>query len=221
MPDDSMQDWTPKVFGLIPLGLFVDSTRLTATEGRLLDNLARDRGLRGLETFRDIKDEAFAVSEQRVPTTTTIPPGVEAQIAALPPEQQDVARALYPTNDGHTDAFRHAYWSARLTAEFGVGWAEQFTVAHEGVPGNPGIREAMDLYNNEVGRDIAVANPDASPAELADLIEQALNDGRLVVIDQSGHLAWSNAVARGNHGMTPSDTAPGVMAQPDGSASAH
>ena len=38
------------------------------------------------------------------------------------------------------------------------------------LPGNSADREAMDLYNNEVGRQIALAHPDASRQELADLV---------------------------------------------------
>lgn len=41
------------------------------------------------------------------------------------------------------------------------------------IPGNETAREAIDLYNNEVGRKIAVANPDASREEFADLVAEA------------------------------------------------
>lgn len=46
----------------------------------------------------------------------------------------------------------------------------------------------MDLYNNEVGRKIAAANPNATDKELADLVEKALKDGKLLVIDSAGNL---------------------------------
>ena len=115
----------------------------------------------------------------------------------LPADDQDDVRDSWPTNGGHTDAFRHAYWNARLTSEFGAEWTTQFATAHEG--NNPGnsTREAMDLYNNQIGRQIAINNPDASPAELADLVKKALDNGDLVVVNSQGHLDWSNKVAVG------------------------
>jgi hypothetical protein len=53
----------------------------------------------------------------------------------------------------------------------------------------------MDLYNNEVGRQIAIDNPDASPEELADLVEEAVNNGDTVVIPEGGGLDYSDQVA--------------------------
>ncbi|MEO9328556.1 DUF6973 domain-containing protein [Gordonia aurantiaca] len=94
--------------------------------------------------------------------------------------------------DGHGDAFRHAYWNALMTERFGEEWTERFTNAHEGLGGNPAHREAMDLYNNEVGRRIATANPDASPDELAVLVDKAVDEGRTLVLDENGEIQWSN-----------------------------
>lgn len=219
--DDRMEDWSPSLFGAIPLGGLGGTRNLTVTEGNLLDNLTRDKGLLGLREFSNIADQAFEVSEARVPPSTTIPPAAERQIAAMPAEMQDIARRSYPLNDGHTDAFRHAYWNATMTAEFGENWTKQFATAHEGVPGNYAAREAMDLYNNEVGRRIAVENPSASRAELADKVLEALNNGELVVVDRNGRLAWSDDVARGQHGVSPLTVAPGAIQTPAGNASAN
>ena len=219
--DDKTISWSPSLFGAIPLGGLGGTRTMTATEGRLLDNLTRDRGLVGLNTFKGIADAAFSVSEARVPPPTTIPPAAQRQIAALPADQRAQATAAYPKNDGHTDAFRHAYWNARLTAEFGESWTRQFTTAHEGLPGNGAVREAMDLYNNEVGRRIAVEHPGASPDQLADLVKAALDNGDLVVVGANGHLAASNDVPRGQHGMADPAVAPGVIGTPAGDASAN
>ncbi|ATY32166.1 DUF6973 domain-containing protein [Sphingomonas psychrotolerans] len=221
VPDDKVIEWSPSLFGFIPLGGLGGTRTITQTEGKLLDNLTRDRGLVGLNDFKNIADEAFTVSEQRVPAPGRIPVEAQRQIDALPPEDQALAARAYPKNDGHTDAFRHAYWNARLTAEFGENWTKEFTTAHEGLPGNGAVREAMDLYNNEVGRRIAVENPNASPAELADLVQKALDHGELMVVDRSGHLAPSDDVARGQHGMADPTPANGVMNTPKGDASAN
>lgn len=94
--------------------------------------------------------------------------------------------------DGHADAFRHAYWNAMMTQRYGEEWARDFATAHERNPTSHHVPVAMDLHNNEVGRSIARANPDASPEELANLVEQAVKDGKMVVIDKNDTLVSSN-----------------------------
>lgn len=186
MAEDSMVDWSPKLGGLLPLP--VGSHRLTATEGRMLDNLTVQRGLLGLNEFRGIQEQALSVA------STRIGDGIV---------------------DGHGDAFRHAFWSARLTQAFGAEWARAFTSAHEANPGNTAGAEAMDLHNNSVGIRIGQANPGASEAELSHLIEAALNDGEMVVINRAGNLAWSDDVARGATGRDRLAPMSGGQALPD------
>lgn len=185
--DDRMIDWEPSF-----VGWFVDSVRMTATEGRLLDRLQSQHGLVGLNEFKGVRDDAFAESQSRYQ-------GAGAE-------------------DGHQDAFRHAYWNARLASEFGQDFATQFATAHEGVPGNPSDREAMDLYNNEVGRRIAAENPGASPQQLADLVQRAAENGELLVIDGSGRLAWSDQVPVGATGSADGQPAGGGQPLPAGDA---
>lgn len=103
-------------------------------------------------------------------------------------------------NDGHADAFRHAYWNARMTQEFGEEWTADYAVAHERIEGNPADRAAMDLHNNEIGREIGRANPDASPEELQQLVEQAVRDGQMVVVPPGGGLDYSDMVEPGETG---------------------
>jgi hypothetical protein len=218
---EATKDWSPKLFGAIPIGEIGGKRELTITEGKLLDNLTRDRGIFGLQKFQAIHDDALATSKSRSAPPTAIPANVEAQIQKLPADDQDDVRAAWPTNDGHTDAFRHAYANARLTSEFGLEWTTQLTTAHEG--NNPGssTREAMDLYNNQIGRQIAINNPNASPSELADLVKKALDNGDLVVVNSKGHLDWSNKVAVGHHGISIQlDNIPNAINTPAGSASA-
>ena len=172
------------------------------TSTTLINALIAERGVPGLQKFMSIYNEAFATSTNRNRAPTQIPANVEARIQSLPEAtQQHEARGAWPLNDGHIDAFRHAYCTARLTCEFGGTWAEQFATAHEGNdPGNSKTG-GMDLHNNHVGCRIALANPGASPAQLADLVKNALERGELVVIDRSGELNWSNQVAIGHHGV--------------------
>lgn len=137
-----------------PLRLVVDQRTVTEKEAELLNGL----GPLEMDAFKDIHDDAF--------------------------EEADARFESADRNDDQNDAFRHAYWNALMVKEYGAEWAEDYATAHEQLPGNPGPREAMDLYNNEVGRNIAVANPDASAEELANLIEAAVKNGDTVVVGQ-------------------------------------
>jgi len=207
--EDKVAEWSPKAFGAIPVP-FTPSRELTVTEGKLLDELTWGRGFAGLSTFKSIAESAFARSEKEYPAPSPVPGWVPAGR-----EREWVG------NDGHRDAFRHCFWNARLTKEFGQKWTQQFTTAHEALPGNTASREAMDLYNNEVGRQIAKDNPKASVDELAALVKKAVDDGKLIVIDRGGKLAWSNAVAVWDHGLAPAGSRPGKIAVPAGDASVY
>ncbi|WP_433676371.1 DUF6973 domain-containing protein [Microbacterium gorillae] len=154
-----------------PLSLATEPRTMTQTEADMLDRL----GLYWLFQLNDIQNEAFTEADSRYVTDDR--------------------------NDDHNDAFRHAYWNARMADLMGEDWAAEFATAHEGSPDNIySAREAMDLYNNEVGRSIAVAHPDASPDELADLVSEAVEDGRLIVIDEDGNLRWSDQRPVGSPG---------------------
>ena len=103
----------------------------------------------------------------------------------------NVTADLFPNlpnqHNDPADAFRHAYWNMLLTQEFGSDFARSFTNAHEtGFSYIPNREEAfMDLYNNGVGRDIALLNPRANDDETQDLIMEALYQGDLYVWDGS------------------------------------
>jgi hypothetical protein len=230
VPTEKMKEWSPKVFGWIPTGGIFGSRQLTVTEGKLLDNLTRDRGVLGLKRFEKISNEALETAGKRFPPSATLPAhiktSIEAEVAKLPKADQAAKRAElteqklgeWMGQDGHMDAFRHALWNARLTSEFGASWTKQFTTAHEGSNVGSSTREAMDLYNNEVGRKIATDNPKASAKELEALVKQALDDGKLVVIDRNGHLAWSNTVALNDHGLSVKLDGQPVIPTPKGDA---
>ncbi len=90
-------------------------------------------------------------------------------------------------HNGEGDAFRHALWSALMTQHGGIAKAHDFGNAHEEDPGQPAIEKEMDLQNNRVGREIALSNPNSTPAQLEDLIKQAVRDGSLKFYDQSNN----------------------------------
>ena len=175
-----------------PLNLFTDAKKITATEGRMLDKL----GAFQLKDFKDIHDQAFDKADEVFPST--------------PDAEQ---------NDDHNDAYRHALWSAKLAKRFGPDWAEDYTTAHERLPENPAVREAMDLHNNGVGIQVVRDNPNASDEEIAEKIKEAVENGDTVVVNKQGNLEWSDRVPRGETGHPSNEELPGKdPGEPDKSA---
>ena len=156
----------------LPFSLVVTPELITRTEADLLATLWPHE-LRDLQRLRD---HASAEGQLRYPE-----PNLDRQ------------------QDGHQDAFRHGYASALMVRRFGLEFARKLTTAHEGVR-NPAQREAMDLYNNEIGRRIASENADAEAPELADRVRQALERGDLVIVDRDNALAFSDRVPLHGHG---------------------
>lgn len=167
---------------------------MTQEEANALIDLAKTPpdGPLNLFTFYAIQDEATEVANTAFPD--------------LDRKQND--RSL---SDGHSDAFRHMYWNARMTQEFGPEWTSTFASAHEMIGSNPAAREAMDLYNNELGRTIGSQNMDASPEELQQKVLQAINNNEAVVIQDTpdgGQLAFSNSVVPGTNTILPGADVP-------------
>lgn len=186
---DGAFDWEPAW----PLSIGTDPKHVTATEARMLENLSP-------AALWDLNQTKKAAEEEA--------------IERFPPP-----RSPEDTADNHTDAFRHAYWNALMTQRFGEEWTRDFATAHERLPNNPATAEAMDLHNNEVGRNIASANPDATPAQLADFVEQAVRGGDTVVVAPNSDgekLAWSDTVKEGEAGYTSKSTVPGQAPTPTG-----
>ncbi|WP_034273395.1 DUF6973 domain-containing protein [Haloechinothrix halophila] len=172
-PDpDGMTEWPDGVTGWAWEQLGNDKNQVTATEAEILDELQLHEGILGVKELADIRQDALHRGE-----TVFDGEGI---------------------TDGHSDAFRHAYWNARMAQRFGDEWAAEFATAHERNPESHATPVAMDLHNNEVGRRIAAENPDASPEELVGLIEQAVRDGEMVVIDNEGTVAPSDQVQHGD-----------------------
>lgn len=143
-----------------------------------------------------IGEKTVTVSEAKL-LAQVGPKGIY-DIYQIQQEAEEQARLRFPgedEHDNHHDAFRHAYANALLTERFGEEYAAAYATAHERVPDNPSVVEAMDLYNNEVGRSIAAANPDAGPEQLADMVEQAVDNGDTVVVRTDGQgLEWTDRI---------------------------
>jgi hypothetical protein len=193
--EDEMVEYHPALGPLTFIRSPFHSYSMTETEAGLLDQLGSQRGVSGLLEFNDIKETAFDTADERFP---------------------DQGR-----EDGHNDAFRHAYWNALMTSHLGEGFATSFGTAHEGVEGNPADREAMDLFNNELGRRIATEHPDASDEELADLIFDAIDRGEAMVIDANGELVYSDQVDPGQTGRADDPVQNGGNQPPEWTTSAN
>lgn len=162
---------------------------LTFGEYQLLIELGATQGPGAVMDFFDMKEAAEEEAIRRFP-----PPAPDA------------------TSDNRTDAFRHTYWNALMTQRFGEEWTRKFATAHERRPGEPAPREAMDLYNNEIGRQIGMTNPNASSEELADLVQATVDNGDTVIVTKDGAgVTWSNdpSLPKGEFGGNPEGQAPG------------
>jgi hypothetical protein len=90
--------------------------------------------------------------------------------------------------NGKGNAFKHALWSAVLSAEIDEKAAKRLTDGHEDWVGNPANEKAMDLHNNKSGIAIGrrlrgrkrAAIEDAVTAELLAGGLRYLKDGKLV-----------------------------------------
>ncbi len=102
--------------------------------------------------------------------------------------------------DGQQDAFRHAFWNALNEIDVGVEDAVEFATLHEkSNQAKDPVACQMDLYNNEIGRNIAdkyiesVGGKGSLPSNwedvVDDLVEKAVTDGKLKIIkmDSGGH----------------------------------
>ncbi|MTI09097.1 DUF6973 domain-containing protein [Curvivirga aplysinae] len=69
-------------------------------------------------------------------------------------------------NEG--DAFRHALWSYLSTLDVGYEEAKNFLDAHEITSTNSDNERMMDLFNNEIGRRLALdpRNTERDPVEV-------------------------------------------------------
>lgn len=188
-----MIEWKPSgLNGFVAwvAGREVEPQPMTHHEGEMLDACPPDQ----LYIFEKIKDKAWAEANAR------IAPSADGG-----------------GNNDHNDAFRHSYWSALQTRSRGSSWAEEYTTAHERIASNEPEREAMDLYNNEVGRRIANENPFVTGDELAQKIQDAVEEGEMLVIGPEGKLYWSDEVALESAGQDPAHTTPAPGHDPESS----
>ncbi len=113
-------------------------------------------------------------------------------------------------NGGQLDAFKHSYWIARLTLKIGVKPSLKLGIAHEkgnyktykkgkleeGVLPDKASSE-MDLFNNDVGAQIALNNSEIVMNELIELIIYKVKAGTLRILKkdaQGNFLTCDNVI---------------------------
>ena len=95
-------------------------------------------------------------------------------------------------HNGKGDAFRHSLFNALNTQTVGKDVTKKLGDAHEeDRPGQPANEKKMDLNNNEVGRDIAESNPDASIMDLATKLLDKMENGEMLTLDSKGNITKS------------------------------
>ncbi len=93
-----------------------------------------------------------------------------------------------------SDAFRHAYWQARNVQEVGKRFTQKWADAHEySTPKDEVFTDlVMDIHNNDVGIEIGLKKPNASPEELAKIILNRIEKGDMLILDKNNKLLRSD-----------------------------
>ncbi len=87
-----------------------------------------------------------------------------------------------PTTDNSVDAFRHAYFSFRLSQKIGTKRTKEFTDAYEISNVNKIGSRCMDLWNNQIGRNLfQQRNSTESKQNVCEYIKKAIKENQLVV----------------------------------------
>jgi hypothetical protein len=77
-----------------------------------------------------------------------------SNLALTKSQELAINGTLTHLHNGKADAYRHAFWSARDTADFGLFITKLFTDAHEWKSCNDAKETEMDFFNNAQGRNI-------------------------------------------------------------------
>jgi hypothetical protein len=99
-------------------------------------------------------------------------------------------------HNGDGDAFRHAVWSINMTREIGPDAAKEIGDAHERSEVNPVGERLMDLFNNAVGRQLAM-DPANAGRSATDIALQALAAGQLQTSEIQTTTRWDPGGSNG------------------------
>jgi len=200
-------DFVLKLIKLADIGNNNNLIELSLDSMRLIDE-NNYPGMNDSFPFGWWNDNEFIINSGNLNIDEQTPNAIEAALFALYPDQailhiQNSITALNKaeelvTNetltgieDGKADAFRHAYWNALGTAEFGSDLMKAFADAHEW--GETGLAVTMDFHNNHKGRIIGGNYNDfTSDSVISTAILQSVYTGNLKYINNAGQLVRTN-----------------------------
>lgn len=158
-----------------------------------------------INTFSQSNFKKFFKLSAPLKTWVLLHPFKAKKALAISMEAKKVSDSIKNTNlldgdgsGGQVDAFRHAYWMARLHQEIGKSAARSLGKAHEkenyltfkkrkledGVVPDE-ISSEMDLYNNEQGLQLILKGSEVSNKGLMYRIINAIQNGEMKIIKKN------------------------------------
>lgn len=115
-----------------------------------------------------------------------------SNLALTKSQELDANRTVTGLGDGKADAFRHSYWNALGTKDFGSSLMKKFADAHEWNEDQSSLSVQMDYFNNEIGRNIGNANLISSDSDLVNIVLTNIILGNMKYINSNGILVFTN-----------------------------
>lgn len=126
-----------------------------------------------------------------------------------------MSKTYYPDDNGwgdKRDAFRHALWQALNVQSVGERLTRKWANAHEYETQLDAINDLyMDVHNNEVGIEVGLANQNASPEELSQIIKDKISNGDMLIFNKNGKLIKSNGTLINSSEIKGFDTAKKIV----------
>lgn len=96
---------------------------------------------------------------------------------------------------GNGDAFRHTIWNFGMTIDVGSEFTKKWSDAHEyGDSGAVKNEQTMDLYNNNIGIQLGIANPNTRlHSTFVSISKNSVRNGKCLILVKS-NFNWSNSV---------------------------
>jgi len=130
-------------------------------------------------------DTVFSALANALWCVMVVTPGVCVRAQASANSALSYANQYFPgtVHNGKGDAFRHCYWSARMTIEDGPAAAYLVAQHHEDTAkGQPAIEKDMDMRNNGIGRSVGGGKGSHSEASVRSTCQTRATAGALWTI---------------------------------------
>lgn len=157
----------------------------------VLEQVASERNLLNGKTLDDldnylswiINDQEYELLQQNISS------GIKCLLSgqyAINVTNNDYAPECIHNHNG--DAFRHIVWTYSMAEKVGNTFAKQWSDAHEyGSTDQPVYEMYMDLFNNDIGLNLALAN---SSFSLPNAKQKVTNGNAVILVNNTFY--WSN-----------------------------